>query len=161
MLKKKSSALSEVVTIGEQQNGIVERQKIGIEQKLFLPSKNAETKINIDLIETEEYLRLLCNLPGIKPENLQVMVNRQMVHIVCEFDRQESLLPDGIHHYNERSHGRLERVVLLPALADVKSAKAVLENGVLNLKIKKTEMDAPVKLDIDYQLQHFNLVERE
>ena len=100
---------------------------------------------DIDVTETDNELRITAELPGMEEPDLEVSVGEGMLTIRGE-KKEEHEREDKGYVLRERSFGRIERVVPLPAGLDPDSAKATFKNGVLTVTIPKTpEAQAAVK----------------
>lgn len=73
-------------------------------------------------------------LPGIRPEDLDVTVEGPTVNIKAE---RKAPTENRKYWHQERAFGRLERVIRLPESADSNGVEAHLADGVLHLAIAK------------------------
>ncbi len=92
----------------------------------------------VDVHETKDSFLLKAELPGVKPEDLQVSVEGDALTLKGERKR-ETEVKDGQYHRIERSFGRFERVVLLPSIVDQDRVKATYRDGVLEIQLPKKE----------------------
>lgn len=107
-----------------------------------------EARIPIDLIEKPDRFVLCCELPGVSKENIDVkMEGANTVIISAEKPELYELEKADWKRRGERSCGRVQRVVQLPAGADIENATATNKDGILCLSIPKREQK-PVKLAI-------------
>jgi HSP20 family protein len=99
----------------------------------------------IDLRETDKEVEVVAELPGMDEADLHVSVSEGMLTIRGE-KKEEREREDKGYVLRERSFGRIERLVPLPAGIDPDSAKATFKNGVLTVTIAKTpEAQSAVK----------------
>jgi HSP20 family protein len=99
----------------------------------------------VDVRETDKEVEVVAELPGMEEPDLEVSVGEGMLTIRGE-KKEEHEREDKGYVLRERSFGRIERVVPLPAGLDPDSAKATFKNGVLTVTIPKTpEAQAAVK----------------
>lgn len=85
-------------------------------------------------------------LPGVTAEDLDIQVVNDSITIKGEIklDRQE-----GEHYLiSERPSGKFYRVIELPDELNSEKADADLKNGVLTLRVPKSEMARPRKIKI-------------
>lgn len=102
----------------------------------------------IDVTETETEYRFAVELPGVKTENLDVMVADGMLAIKGEkkFEHKE----EKSHVLmTERRQGLFERTLTLPIDADEEKVEARFEDGVLTLTVGKKEETTPAKRRIE------------
>jgi HSP20 family protein len=97
----------------------------------------------INLYETRDAWVLTAELPGVRPESLEISVTESRVTLHGERrveypkDRGTSL------HRRERASGIFRRAVELPAGIDADRAEAACRNGVLVLRIPKAPEAKP------------------
>ncbi len=96
-------------------------------------------------VDDNEYV-LSAFLPGVDVEDLDIQVVNESITIQGEIkiDRKED------EHYliTERPSGKFYRVVELPDDLDSENAVADLKNGVLTLRVPKSELARPRKIKI-------------
>lgn len=93
-----------------------------------------------DVYETGDSIVILAEMPGVTPDDVNIMLERRMLTI-----RGHTL--DAVHEgyrkvYAEYDEGEYERVFTLPKEIDRDNIKAVHKDGVLKLELPKAE---PVK----------------
>ncbi len=92
----------------------------------------------LDLLEDDENLVVTAGLPGVKPEDIEISVQGDLLTIRGEA-RAESESGKGQYHRRERSYGSFFRQIQLPVRVQSESAEARFENGVLTLRLPKAE----------------------
>ena len=92
----------------------------------------------LDLSETETAVEVKMDVPGLKPEDIEIQVRGNLLTI-CGKTSEEKEEKGREFHRIERHQGAFSRSVTLPC--DVVGAKANAEykNGVLTLTMPKTE----------------------
>jgi HSP20 family protein len=100
----------------------------------------------VDIREEEGKVLVDAELPGFKPEEVDVNVDRGMLHIVAEHKEGEQ--KRGKTHLNERRYTRVERMFSLPADVDASHAEAHLSDGVLHLELPETEESKPKQIKV-------------
>ena len=104
----------------------------------------------VDLYRKDGKIFVEAELPGISPENVDLHVYSDRLTLSAE-KKSEAKEEDKDKNYfrNERSWGKIERVISFPAEADPETAKANFKNGVLTIEVKeKTEDRAHKKVSI-------------
>jgi len=100
----------------------------------------------VDVRADENGYLISAFLPGVNTEDLDIQVVNDTITIKGEIklDRTEG----ENYLIAERPNGRFYRVIELPDELDSDKAEADLKNGVLTLKVPKTEMARPRKIKI-------------
>lgn len=92
----------------------------------------------IDLQEDDDALHLHAEIPGMRPEELDVRVERDHVVIRGEKKQEHTTSHRGMHR-QERSYGSFMRRILLPCEVAEDRAQATYEHGVLKLTLPKSD----------------------
>ncbi len=92
----------------------------------------------LDLSETPDAFVVEAALPGLKPEDLNITVENNVLTISGEM-RQSNQTKERNYHRVERRYGSFQRTVSLPNTVKADAINASLENGVLHLNIPKAE----------------------
>ena len=91
---------------------------------------------NADILETQDALVVMVELPGVVADELSLSVHGGNVIL-----RGEKGRPDADEqvrfHAAERSYGRFRRVINLGAPVNTHQAEAVLRNGLLRIRFPK------------------------
>jgi len=103
----------------------------------------------VDVRETEKELRLDVEIPGIRPEDLEMTADNGVLTIRGE---KRSELKEGDeqsrYHVVERSYGSFMRSFQLPQGLDESKIEADCNNGILSVHIPKTALPQPRKIQI-------------
>lgn len=100
-----------------------------------------------DVKETNEGFLFHADVPGLQEKDLQITVNGNRLSVAGKREREEKTQTDTYYAY-ERSFGSFSRSFVLPAAADVASAKAELKDGVLDLFVPKRVEQQPKNIAI-------------
>lgn len=98
---------------------------------------HAEGQLAIDVSETADSIVVQSPVAGVKPEELDVFVQPEMVTIRGT-RHKEKTLTDAHTHVSECFWGHFSRTILLPSPIDASRAQANMEHGVLTLTLPKT-----------------------
>ena len=101
----------------------------------------------LDVAENENEFVLHAQLPGVKPEEVQITVHGDTVLIRGETKAEEDR-KGQTWHVRERRFGAFQRAVSLNAPIDADKAKADFENGVLTLTLPKAETARPKQIKV-------------
>ncbi len=101
---------------------------------------------DIDLYETDNELILTVDLAGVKEQDLQMTVDRNIFTIRGE--RQKTIMGDkaGTYHQMEIASGPFERNISLPEAVDTENARATYENGLIEIVLPKVEKERTIKV---------------
>lgn len=102
----------------------------------------------LDLSETEDAFMVEAAVPGLKPEDLEVTVENNLLTIKGEI-KHEAEETKRNYHRVERRYGAFQRQVTLPRTVKADAIKASLNNGVLRLEIPKAEEVKPRRILIN------------
>jgi len=101
----------------------------------------------LDVCETENDFVIKASLPGVKPDDVDITVQGDMLTIRGETKVEED--KKGEHwHFRERRYGGFQRSVSLAAPVDSDKAQAHYEHGVLTLTLPKSEAAKPKQIRI-------------
>jgi HSP20 family protein len=85
------------------------------------------------------------DLPGVRPEDLDITVEKNVLRLVAE--RKDPQQERKVWH-QERRYGRIERLITLPETVDPEGISAELKDGVLSLTLIKKPESQPRKITI-------------
>lgn len=88
----------------------------------------------IDIFETEESILILVALPGVEPDDVDVIINGKSLHIISE--RTMPASSAMVIRRLEIPYGRFERRITLPN-ENLILTENILENGCLRLVLSK------------------------
>ncbi len=94
-----------------------------------------EARLSIDVYETDREIVIMSAIAGVKPENLEVFVHNDMLTVRGKRAVEEV---GGRPLVRECHWGAFSRSVILPTEIDTEAIAAVLKDGVLTVKLPKT-----------------------
>ncbi|GIV96107.1 MAG: heat-shock protein Hsp20 [Herpetosiphonaceae bacterium] len=92
----------------------------------------------LDLYESNEAFHVEMAVPGIKPEDLDITLQDNVLTISGEI-KQEQQTNERQYHRMERRYGRFSRSISLPRQVKADQVSATVENGILRIDIPKAE----------------------
>ena len=116
-------------------------------QALAAPSAGVAGSVALDMMETEDALVVRASLPGVKPEDLDVSVQGNVLTIEGELRGEQEERPGRFHH-RERWYGRFSRQMMLPVEVDHNTCEADFEHGVLTIRLPKSQQARPRRIGI-------------
>lgn len=104
---------------------------------------------NADVMETKDEIQVLTELPGMRPEDVEVSLEDNVLTISGE-KTQERREEDreSRWHLSERRYGRFSRSFVLPREVEQDRIEARFENGVLHVSIPKSERVKPRRIEV-------------
>jgi len=92
----------------------------------------------VDLFEDKNDIVIKAELPGMEKENLEVKLTDHMLTIKGEKKKEQEIKEEN-YYRSERSYGSFIRTLELPADVHADKVKASFKNGVLEVRLPKTE----------------------
>ena len=99
----------------------------------------------MDLVETDEHFVLKADLPGLSEEDVNIEVAGNDLSITGEIKEKER---KGALRRRTRRTGRFEYRVRLPEQVDASKIEASLDQGVLTVRVPKSERAQRQKVEI-------------
>ena len=100
-----------------------------------------------DVFEDKEAVRIVAELPGVRPDDVKIALENNLLTIRGEKKQQAEERNERVHRY-ERSYGSFERAFALPSTVDADKIHATYENGVLTVTVPKAERARPREIAI-------------
>lgn len=91
---------------------------------------------HVELAETDGEIRITAELPGLDEKDVDLSVEEGVLTLRGE---KRADIEDRDRGYSERSYGRFERRIGLPSGIDREKATATFRNGVLSVRLPRTE----------------------
>ncbi|MBM3924488.1 MAG: Hsp20/alpha crystallin family protein [SAR202 cluster bacterium] len=109
---------------------------------------NEAWALPLDVMEEGDNIVIHASVPGVKPENINVMVENNVLTIRAE-TKEEKEGKEGDYLMRERRFGSFYRSLRLPDTVDTERAKTTYENGVLKLSFPKMESKKAKQLKVN------------
>ena len=107
----------------------------------------------VDIDEDDEHIYVEAELPGFKPEEIDVSMEAGMLTIQAERRTEETAPKERTKHLSERRYTRVQRSFSLPNTVDEESVDAKLEGGVLHITLNKRPESKRRKIQIHGEKQ--------
>ena len=99
-------------------------------------NKNEEGQLSLDVFEKGKYIIIKSTIAGVKPEDLEININNDLITIRGERRLEEkSEIKNWL--YQECFWGKFSRSIVLPVEVKVNQAKVSLKNGILTIVLPK------------------------
>lgn len=110
-------------------------------------SEDAEGQLTIDVYQTESDVVIKSTIAGVKPEDLDVSINNDMITIKGERKNEERVSTEN-YYYQECYWGSFSRSVVLPAEVIAEKIEASLKNGILTIRLPKADTTKTKKIQV-------------
>jgi HSP20 family protein len=107
----------------------------------------AGRSISVDVYESDDNLIVSAELPGLKPEDVDISLTDHRLTIKGEFHTEDEAERGNVH-YRERRYGRFERSFALPTDVDPEAIDAEFEDGILKVTLPKAEESKPKQIPV-------------
>jgi len=108
---------------------------------------DSEGQLTIDVYQTDDEVIIKSTIAGVKPEDLDVSINNDMVTIKGERKQEDEISLDN-YYYQECYWGLFSRSVILPVEIIADKAEATMKNGILTLKLPKADTTKTRKIQV-------------
>lgn len=108
------------------------------EQNEWLDSDYDEGQLSIDVYQTADKLVVKSTIAGVKPENIDISINNDMLTIRGKRLAQEEIAEEN-YLVKECYWGGFSRSVILPVEVEADKVEANLDNGVLTVILPKAK----------------------
>ena len=102
---------------------------------------------SLNVSETENEYEVSAELPGMKPEEVTVEVKEGNLWVSGKKVEEEEEKGKTFHRV-ERRHGEFRRMIQLPGVVEVEKVEAKFNNGVLTVKVPKSEKVKPKRIPV-------------
>jgi len=113
----------------------------------WMDEGSEEGELAIDVHQTPDEIIIKAMIAGVKPDDLDVSITRDMVTIKGS-RREEKTIDEDDYFYKELYWGSFSRTILLPQEVEPDEAKATEKNGLLTLQLPKIDRKKSTKVKI-------------
>jgi HSP20 family protein len=118
------------------------------DEAFVMPRGGTMAAPNVDVVEKGDHIEVKAELPGWKPENIDIRVEGDLLTIRGEFKTENEKQEEGKYHMREIRQGSFARSVQLPSWVNTEKSEAIFDNGVLTLSLPKNEAHMPKKINV-------------
>lgn len=126
-----------------------EAQSVEVDKKggNWLQEEAEDGQLTVDVYETASEIIIKTMVAGVKPEDLDITINREMVTIRGKREEDRTASSDDYFH-RELYWGTFSRTIVLPKEIDIEEAEAVEKYGLLILKLPKMDKNKEARLKV-------------
>lgn len=107
-----------------------------------------EGQLSVDVYQTPDYVVIKSTIAGVKPEDIDISINNDMITIRGERHQEEEVKEDD-YYYQECYWGAFSRSIILPVEVKSEEVDATLKNGVLTVKLPKAKKSKSVSVTVN------------
>lgn len=122
-------------------------QQVGGAAPRMAEPEVGEAQLTVDVYQTDAEIVIKALVAGVRPEDLDISITRDMVTIQGKRVEQKEITEDS-YVYRELFWGGFSRTVVLPAEIDVDMAEAEQKHGLLTIRLPKINKDRQTKLKV-------------
>lgn len=108
---------------------------------------DAEGQLTIDVYQTDNDIVIKSTIAGVRPEDLDVSINNDMVTIRGDRKNEEKVESEN-YYYQECYWGTFSRSVILPVEVIADKAEAQMKNGILTIRLPKADTTKSKKIQV-------------
>ena len=112
-----------------------------------LYDEEEDGQLTVDLYQTPTEIIIKSMVAGVKPEDLDIAITRDMVTIKGKRET-ERFVKDEDYIHQELYWGSFSRTIMLPAEIEVEEAEAVEKHGLLILRLPKIDKNRQTRLKV-------------
>ena len=113
----------------------------------ILSNDGSEGQLTIDVYQTDNDIVIKSTIAGVKPEDLDVSINNDMITIRGERKKEEDV-PEENYYYQECYWGNFSRSVILPVDVLPEKIEASMKNGILTIRLPKSDTTKTKKIQV-------------
>lgn len=146
MLRTKRSFFQKLTGSMPMPDDIEEELPVAREEN-WMEESPQEGELNVDVYQTPNEIVVKTMVAGVKPEDLDVAISRDMVTIKGKRE-SERMTSDEDYFHKELYWGSFSRTIVLPQEIDVDAAEAVERHGLLIIKLPKLDKNRQTRLKV-------------
>lgn len=109
--------------------------------------ETGEGQLTIDVYQTDDDIIIKSTIAGVKPEDLDVSINNDMLTIKGERKFEDEVSEENFY-YQECYWGGFSRSVVLPVDVVPEKIEATLKNGILTVKLPKAATNKTKRIKV-------------
>ena len=118
-----------------------------MEEKTLSSVEDNEGQLTIDVYQTDNDIVIKSTIAGVKPEDIDVTINNDMVTIHGERRNEEEVTEEN-YYYQECYWGGFSRSVILPVDVISEKAEASMKNGILTIRLPKADSNKTKRIQV-------------
>jgi HSP20 family protein len=124
-----------------------DQNSIGLKSSSWMDEEAEEGQLTVDVYESANDIIIKTMVAGVKPEDLDISITREMVTIRGKREEDRTISAEDYFHH-ELYWGSFSRTIVLPKEVDIEEAEAVEKYGLLILKLPKLDKHKEARLKV-------------
>ena len=122
-------------------------KKVSADTEAWFDEEPEEGQLTVDMYQTPTEIIIKSMVAGVKPEDLDISITRDMVTIKGKRETERFVKEDDYFH-QELYWGSFSRSITLPAEVDVEESEAIEKHGLLILRLPKIDKNRQTRLKV-------------
>ncbi len=106
-----------------------------------------EGELSVDVYQNQNEIIIKTMVSGVKPEDLDVSISRDMVTIKGKRENEKTISDEDYFH-RELYWGSFSRTIVLPQEIDVDASEAIEKHGLLIIRLPKLDKNRSTRLKV-------------
>ncbi len=119
----------------------------GDKKENWIEEENEEAELTVDVYQTPGELVVQTMVAGVRPEDLELTISRDMITIRGKREESRSINEENFFT-KELYWGAFSRTVLLPAEIDPEESEATEKHGLLTVRLPKIDKDRKTSVKV-------------
>lgn len=112
-----------------------------------VPEEQVDGELAVDVYQTPTHIVIKAMIAGVRPEDLDVSITRDMVTVRGKRERHTEG-SNGDFFFQELYWGSFARTVVLPQEVEIEEAEASEKHGLLTIRLPKVDKGRQAKLKV-------------
>ena len=125
-----------------------ETEEAGETKEKILADDDSDGQLAVDVYQTQSDIIIKTMAAGIRPEDLDISITRDMITIKGNREDNSINIDDEDYFHRELFWGSFSRTILLPQEIEIEEAEATERHGLLTIKLPKINKDRQTKLRV-------------
>jgi len=125
-------------------------KKQAVQEEKWLDEDYEEGQLSVDVFQTKDAIVIKSTIAGVKPEDIDISINNDMVTIRGKREIDETISEDD-YFYQECYWGGFSRSIILPVEIMPDKVDASLKNGVLTVTLPKAKKSQAFSIKVKEQ----------
>ena len=119
----------------------------GDKKENWIEEEHEEAELTVDVYQTPGELVVQTMVAGVRPEDLELTISRDMITIRGKREESRSINEENFFT-KELYWGAFSRTVLLPAEIDPEESEATEKHGLLTVRLPKIDKDRKTSVKV-------------
>ena len=116
--------------------------------KPAMPEEEEAGELAVDVYQTPTHIIIKAMIAGVKPEDLDVSITRDMVTVRGKRERHTESSGGSDFFFQELYWGAFTRTIVLPQEVEIEEAEASEKHGLLTIRLPKLDKGRQAKLKV-------------